>query len=199
MRNDIAGSNSVAAKNRPPHAKRDNSDEALLAKIAAGNRLAMQVLYARHHARVYRFVMRLAGDRTLATDILTDVFLSAWRHAESLERHMAVSTWLIAIARRKAHAALRRRVHVARAGESGAAADPGFACHDEDRVSPIRSGLMRLSREHREIIDLVYYHRKSAREIADIVGISEAAVESRMHDARRRLSQLLQGDPKASG
>jgi len=51
----------AAARQAPKAQDQDNSDEALIAKIAAGNRLAMQVLYARHHARVYRFILRLIG------------------------------------------------------------------------------------------------------------------------------------------
>src|SRR5215813_13530169 len=66
MRNDFAELvPGIAAERRSPTAK-DNSDEALIAKIASGSRLAMQVLFARHHARIYRFVLRLLGSEALA-------------------------------------------------------------------------------------------------------------------------------------
>jgi|SRR6266511_5263150 len=69
MRNDFAGLvPGIAAERRPPTAK-DNSDEALIAKIASGNRLAMQVLFARHHARIYRFVLRLLGSEALERSV----------------------------------------------------------------------------------------------------------------------------------
>ena len=69
MRSDFAGLVAgIAADRRPPTAK-DNSDEALVAKIASGNRLAMQVLFARHHARIYRFVVRLLASEALAEDV----------------------------------------------------------------------------------------------------------------------------------
>ena len=200
MRNDTAGSKSVAPANRLWRGRQDNSDEALIAKVAAGNRLAMQVLYARHHSRIHRFLTRLAGDDALAEDILTEVFLSAWRHAHRFAGRMAVSTWLIAIARRKAQAVLRRDANEGRGWENQAATGTGFVQQRKDRGTPVRDRLMRLSREHREIIDLVYYHQKSVREIADIVGISEHAVEVRMRDARRSLSELpgQRAAPKAS-
>jgi RNA polymerase sigma-70 factor (ECF subfamily) len=51
------------------------SDEALIARIASGDRLAMQVLFARHHARIYRFVLRLLRDRWKAEDLISEVFL----------------------------------------------------------------------------------------------------------------------------
>ena len=59
----------------------------------------------------------------------------------------------------------------------------------------LRSCLGRLSREHREVIDLVYYHEKSVEEVAEIVGIPEATVKTRMFYARKKLSELL----KAAG
>jgi len=55
----------------------------------------------------------------------------------------------------------------------------------------LRQCLTKLSTEHREIIDLVYYHEKSVEEVAGIVGIPEATVKTRMFYARKKLSELL--------
>ena len=55
----------------------------------------------------------------------------------------------------------------------------------------LRRCLGQLSREHREIIDLVYYHEKSVQEVAGIVGIPSNTVKTRMFYARQRLSELL--------
>src|SRR5215472_18161968 len=67
----------------------------------------MQVLYARHHVRVYRFVLRLTQDRSLAEDIVSDVFIDVWRQAGSFKGKSRVFTWVLAIARHKALSALR--------------------------------------------------------------------------------------------
>src|SRR3954462_13984199 len=85
------------------------ADEVLIGRIATGDRLAMQVLFARHHVRVYRFVLRLVSDPTLAEDLISEVFLDVWRQAGRFEARSAVSTWLLAIARFKALSALRKR------------------------------------------------------------------------------------------
>src|SRR5258707_9723331 len=85
------------------------SDEVLIGRIAAGDKLAMQVLFARHHVRVYRFVLRFVGDPSRAEDLISDVFLDVWRQADKFEARSQVSTWLLAIARYKALSALRRR------------------------------------------------------------------------------------------
>src|SRR5687767_6632229 len=109
MQNGFAISNT--ATRRPVAAALATSDEALLESIADGNRNAMQVLYARHNVRVFRFVMRIVNDRTVAEDLVSQVFLDVWRTASQFEGRSQVSTWLLAIARFKALSALRERKH----------------------------------------------------------------------------------------
>jgi Sigma-70 region 2 len=89
----------------------DRSDQALIRTIAGGDRRAMQVLYARHHVRVYRFVLRLTNDASLAEDLVSEVFLGVWRHAGGFEGKSQVATWMLSIARHKAFSALKRRPH----------------------------------------------------------------------------------------
>ena len=176
------------------------SDEVLIGRIASGDRLAMQVLFARHHVKVYRFVLRLVRDETAAEDLISDVFLNVWRQAGRFEGRSAVSTWLLAIARFKALSALRRRPHEELDDETAeaiedAADDPEVALAKKDVGALIRKCLIGLSAEHREIIDLVYYHEKSVEEVAQIVGIPENTVKTRMFYGRKKLAELL----KAAG
>jgi RNA polymerase sigma-70 factor (ECF subfamily) len=176
------------------------SDEALIGRVAAGDKLAMQVLFARHHVRVYRFVLRLVRDQTVAEDLINEVFLDVWRQANRFEARSAVSTWLLAIARFKALSALRRRPDEELDEEAAAAVedpgdDPDLAVQKKDKSEALRRCLEALSPEHREIIDLVYYHEKSVEEVAEIVGIPENTVKTRMFYGRKRLSELL----KAAG
>jgi RNA polymerase sigma-70 factor (ECF subfamily) len=176
------------------------SDEVLIGRIASGDRLAMQVLFARHHLRVYRFVLRLVRDESVAEDLISDVFLDVWRQADRFEGRSAVSTWLLAIARFKALSALRRKPDENLDDEAAEAIedtsdDPEAALAKKDKGAVIRKCLTGLSAEHREIIDLVYYHEKSVEEVAVIVGIPEATVKTRMFYARKKLGELL----KAAG
>jgi RNA polymerase sigma-70 factor, ECF subfamily len=172
------------------------SDEVLIARIAGGDRLAMQVLFARHHVRVYRFVLRLVRNEATAEDLISDVFLDVWRQAGKFEGRSAVSTWLLSIARFKALSALRRRP-VEELDEETAEQiedqtdDPETALAKKDKGAILQKCLTALSAEHREVIDLVYYHEKSVEEVAGIVGIPEATVKTRMFYARKKLSELL--------
>ena len=171
------------------------SDEMLIGRIANGDRLAMQVLYARHHVRVFRFVIRLVRDESAAEDLISEVFLDVWRQADKFEGRAAVSTWILSIARFKALSALRRGEE--KLDDETAAAiedhadDPEVTLAKKDKGAVLRQCLTKLSTEHREIIDLVYYHEKSVEEVAGIVGIPEATVKTRMFYARKRLSELL--------
>jgi RNA polymerase sigma-70 factor (ECF subfamily) len=85
------------------------SDEALISAIAAGDRHAMHVLYVRHSVRVYRFVLRLTNDSSLAEDLVSEVFIDVWRRAHGFKGKSQVSTWLLAIARNKTLSAMRAR------------------------------------------------------------------------------------------
>jgi RNA polymerase sigma-70 factor (ECF subfamily) len=172
------------------------SDEVLVGRIATGDRLAMQVLFARHHVRVYRFVLRLVRDDAVAEDLISEVFLDVWRQAGRFEGRSQVSTWLLAIARFKALSALRRRPDEELDDETAEAIEdtsdtPEVTLEKKDKSAAIRKCLEKLSAEHREIVDLVYYHEKSVEEVAQIVGIPENTVKTRMFYARKRLAELL--------
>jgi RNA polymerase sigma-70 factor (ECF subfamily) len=172
------------------------SDEMLLERISGGDRTAMHTLYSRHNVRVYRFVLRMLRDTTLAEDLVSQVFLDVWRTAGQFEGRSQVSTWLLSIARFKALTALRQRKHedidqddVMEIADS---ADTPEASLERSRTSAIlRACVAKLSPAHREIINLVYYHEKSVEEVAALIGIPASTVKTRMFYARKQLAELL--------
>jgi len=156
----------------------------------------MRSLFARHRVRIYRFVLRITRDESLTEDLVSDVFLELWRRAAAYEARATVSTWLLAIARYKATSALRRHTEVALDAETASAIvdpadDPETALQDKDRGEVLRRCLAQLSPEHAAIIDLVYYHERSVKEVADIVGIPEPTVKTRMFYARKKLAGMM--------
>jgi RNA polymerase sigma-70 factor (ECF subfamily) len=191
MQNDTILVDPIPARQRPPAPL--VQDETLIGLIATGDRSAMRVLYSRHRLRVYRFLLRLLRDEALAEDLTSEVFISTWRHADRFEGRSSVTTWLLAIARNKAVGAMRRRreVELDDDVEIAAGDDPETTLQGKHRGEILRRCLTGLSREHREIIDLVYYHERSVEEVAEIVGIPRNTVKTRMFYARRRLSELL--------
>jgi RNA polymerase sigma-70 factor, ECF subfamily len=177
-----------------------SEDPLLIARIASGDRLAMQVLFSRHRVRVFRFLLRYIRDEAAAEDVLADVFLDVWRQAGRFEGRSSVSTWILSMARFKALSRVRQRSYAPldedyAAGIADEADDPEIDLAKRDKGAALRTCLAKLSVDHREIIDLVYYHEKSVEEVAQIVGIPAATVKTRLFYARQKLSEIL----KAAG
>ncbi len=171
-------------------------DEVLIARITAGDQAAMKALYLRHHLRTYRFLRRLVKNAELAEDLTSDVFLDVWRQAGQYEARSSVSTWLLSIARFKALSSFRRKAPETfdpeTAEEIADESDtPEISLQKVSKAKAMRLCIERLSREHREVIDLVYYHEKKIEEIAVILGVPENTVKTRMFYARKRLSEIL--------
>jgi RNA polymerase sigma-70 factor, ECF subfamily len=174
----------------------ERSDDALIVAIAKGDKLAMKVLFARHNVRVYRFALRVTRDEALAEDVLSEVFLHAWRGAKNFQAKSKVSTWLLAIAHNKAKDAMQRRRHEYLSDEDAAeiedtADNPEATWGKIELGQLLRTCLSKLPAAQREVLDLVYYHHKSVEEVAQIVGAQASTVKTRMFYARNRLAQML--------
>src|SRR6185295_718699 len=194
----------VAAVSAPAAtAGKTSSDEILVEQIAAGSKPAMQALFARHRTCVYRWLLRFVSNETLAEDLLSEVFLDVWRQAGRFQRRSSVSTWLLAIARHKALSARRRRTEGAELDEkieasiADPANDPELALQEKDRGELVRRALMRLSPEHREVIDLVYYHEKSVDEVAHILDVPPATVKADLVSRKVAVTATISGTPAA--
>jgi RNA polymerase sigma-70 factor, ECF subfamily len=144
----------------------------------------------------------LPSAETLAEDLLSEVFLDVWRQAGRFEGRSSVATWLMSIARFKALSARRRRTEAEldekiETAVADTANDPEAALQEKYRGELLRQALTQLSPEHREAIDLVYYHEKSIDECAQVLGIPAATVKTRMFYARKEIGRVGQGRLKA--
>jgi RNA polymerase sigma-70 factor, ECF subfamily len=171
------------------------SDE-VFRRIANGDRLAMRTLFARYRVSLYRWLLRSLGDAALAESLLNEVFLDVWRNAASFDGRSSVSTWLLAIARAKALSSRQSKLH-SKLDDELARTVPVASDRPElplqgSRGEVLRHSLAWLSREYGEVIDLVYYHGKSVKEVAQIVGTDERTAKSRMYDAGRRLAEWVE-------
>ena len=189
-------SGSTAARYGSPRDPKETSDEVLVGLIAKGDKGAMQVLYARHKVRVFRFLMRFVGREVTAEDLVSEVFIEAWRHADRFEARSQVLTWLLAIARHKALSALRRRSAHEVDDErlefiEDPCDDPEPPMQKTERNALIADCLKQLPPAHREIIDLVYYHERTIDDVAEIIGVPQNTVKTRMFYARERMAELL--------
>ena len=152
MRSSLVPAAGPISNTLPGTTSRSSLDAALIARIAKGDRNAMLVLFTGHQARVFRFILRMTGDKTIAEDLTSEVFLDVWRQAGQFEGRSTVSTWMLAMARYKALAARRRRCEdqldeeVAEAIEDEND-DPEVAVQKKDRSEILRRCLGKLSAE----------------------------------------------------
>jgi len=174
-----------------------DADKDLIARIAARDGAAMRALFARHNVRVFRYLVRQVRNEAVAEELTNEVFLDVWRQAGRFEGRSAASTWMLAIARNKAISAMRKKREETMEDDSAAEllADEGDTperhAEKQSKASVIRAVIDALSAEHKEVIDLVYYHEKSVREVAEITGTPQATVKTRMHYARKQLGLRL--------
>jgi RNA polymerase sigma-70 factor (ECF subfamily) len=197
----LHGPNPTAA----PHALADrrkaslqkSSDEAVMEALVEGDKHAIQVLFARHNVRVFRYVVRLVRNPSVAEDLVNEVFLEVWRQPGKFSGRSRVATWLLAIARNKALTVLRRCSDVELDDETAMTIedpsdDPEATVEKSDRSEILRKCLTQLSPMHREVIDLVYYHEKSVGEVAQIIAAPQSTVKTRMFYARNQIERLLE-------
>ena len=131
-------------------------DKELIARIATGDRAAVQTLFARHQTRVFRFVMRHVRSQSMAEELVNEVFLDVWRQAGRYEGRSSVSTWLLAIARNKALSQLRKR-RDAQLDEDYAMGlmdtgdTPDIEVQKSDKADALRQAIDRLTEDHRAV------------------------------------------------
>jgi RNA polymerase sigma-70 factor (ECF subfamily) len=184
------------------------SDEQLLHLYTRGELEAMEVLLERYKKPVFSFVLRMVGNRTRAEDLLQETFLRLVEHAHTFEGNAKLKTWIFRIARNQCIDEARRRVHrnhPSLDAPSGQDAD-GPNLHERvasreanaERRSVGNELKVRMGRaiealpdEQREVFLLRQVQNLQFKEIAEVTGVSENTVKSRMRYALERLQEAL--------
>jgi RNA polymerase sigma factor (sigma-70 family) len=185
----------ASAAQAVPRAERD--EVRLLGRIAAGDMRAFEELYRSYYPRLMRFLERMTRRPGLVEEVLNDTMLVVWRRADDFNGGSKVSTWIFAIAYRKALKALQRFDEPVDDEPVQARPDPEPGPELQVDLWQLRQALTKalegLSAEHRAVVDLTYFHGLGYREIAEIVSCPVDTVKTRMFHARRKLRALLAG------
>jgi RNA polymerase sigma-70 factor, ECF subfamily len=169
----------------------------LIAAIANGDATAVKHLYAATHVRLFRYLVRQLRNEAVAEEVMNEVYLAVWQNAARYEARSAPMTWMLSIAHNKAISTMRKRREVSGIDdeETSQIADgddtPEVVAQKRDKSEQIRACVNRLGADHKAVMDLVYYQERSVAEVAEILGIPEATVKTRMFYARKKLSELL--------
>lgn len=175
----------------------DAEEAGLIARVALGERDAFERLYHVYHPRLTRFLERMTRRPQLVGELLNDTMLVVWNRADRFNGASKVSTWIFAIAFRKARKALSRLDEPVdeSLGVPSLACAPG-ADHEVDARelrALLRRALDELPAAQRAVVELTYFHGFDYREIADIVECPVDTVKTRMFHARRRLKAMIGG------
>jgi RNA polymerase sigma-70 factor (ECF subfamily) len=181
-----------------------------LARVAAGDADAFATLVDSHQERLLRLCERLLGDAEEARDAAQDVFLKAYRKAGEARPQGQVYTWLYRIAVNHCLNKLRRRKLVRflrwegseerNTGDAPAfdppdpAADPAAALESRRRWQTTRRAVARLPENQRAVLVLVRFEGMSYKQAAEVLGITDGAVESRLVRAMRRLEAAQEAE-----
>jgi RNA polymerase sigma-70 factor (ECF subfamily) len=170
------------------------TDAELLREIAGGDRDALETIVSRYEPAVFRFGQALTGDRAAAEDVLQETFLAVWKNAGTFRGAGSARSWVLSIVRNAANRRFRR--HAGEPGQMESLSDlgaaAGFARVDPqiaDRLADrelVEIGFRGLPVEDREILLLRDGEGYSGEEVAEALGISLAAMKSRLHRARLR-------------
>jgi RNA polymerase sigma-70 factor (ECF subfamily) len=158
---------------------------------------AFERLYRIYQPRLARFLTNLVKRPQLVEEVLDDTMMVVWNTAGSFRGTSKLSTWVFAIAYRKALKARMRWPDPLEDQQFDNRVSNDAAPDAELEQSRIRSALVDamegLSAEQRAVVDLTYFHDLGYREIAEILGCPVDTVKTRMFHARRRLRQALSG------
>jgi len=176
----------------------DAREEArLLERVAEGDLRAFEALYRIYHPRLSRFLMSVIRRPQLVEEALNDTMLAVWARPGSYSGASKPSTWIFAIAYRKALKALRgqdeavedKDAETRQSGEPGPEQELGR----RQAQAALLSAIGGLSADHRAVVDLTYFHEIGYREIAEIMDCPVDTVKTRMFHARRHLKAKLAG------
>jgi len=169
----------------------------LLERIKAHDVDAFERLYRMYQPRLARFLINLVKRPQLVEEVLDDTMMVVWQTAGSFRGTSKLSTWVFAIAYRKALKARARWPDPIEDDERDLRVSNDPLPDAELQRSRIHQALTRamreLSTEQRAVVDLTYFHGLGYREIAEILSCPVDTVKTRMFHARRRLKQALPG------
>ena len=175
-----------------------DSDEDLVAAVAAGDREAFAALYRRRRADVYRFALHMTGTPSAAEDVAQDVFMVVMHDARRYSpARAAVVPWLLGIARNMARRRLGDRRHASldeTTRDPAVHADPSDRLVLSQRVEALRRALITLPVPYREAIVLCDLQELSYQDAATVAGCAIGTVRSRLHRGRQLLAATMRGE-----
>src|SRR3990170_8040925 len=175
-----------------------DSDQRLILLVRERDGDAFDELYRRYQTRLSRFLANVVRQPQIVEEVVDDTLMVVWERATDFKGESKLSTWIFAIAYRKAMKALRRfdapiEDHDAE-NRASHEASPEDAFGQTRLHRLLRGAMAELSPDHRGVVELTYFQDLSYREIAEIMDCPVDTVKTRMFYARRQLKLRLDGE-----
>ena len=170
----------------------------MLDRIARRDLRAFEALYRAYHGRLSRFILNIIRRAPLVEEVLNDTMMVIWDKPGGYNGSSKLSTWIFAIAYRKALKALKRVDEPL--DDEAVRRRPSLDPNAEQEIGQRQSqeilmhAINELSADHRAVVDLAYFHGVGYREIAEIMNCPVDTVKTRMFHARRHLRGKLAGE-----
>jgi RNA polymerase sigma-70 factor, ECF subfamily len=170
-------------------------DADAVARVAAGDAVALRELYDRYGRVVYSFAYRLTGDATLSEECVQDVFVALWRRAADFDPTRAkLTTWLFVVARNRAIELGRQKARRPELRDelepTGFSPDPAELVATADQAQRVAEAVAELPEEQLAVLRLSYFDGLSHAEIAEVIGVPLGTVKGRVRLALQRLRSL---------
>lgn len=181
---------------------RNESEEELMRQIRERRRDSLELLYDRHSRLVFSFALRIAGNESLAREIVQLVFARLWTTKAQYDAGKGLFTsWLITMTRHISIDVLRRErrqqsmvsIEDVKESLSSSSDSPEAVVIRSDQQMVIAAASKRLSEPQQKVIELLYWKGYTLQEIADIGGEPVGTVKSRLHQALKTLRRHLHG------
>jgi RNA polymerase sigma-70 factor (ECF subfamily) len=168
----------------------------ILARCRHGDACAVRLLVRRFSHSAGQLATALLSDQHLAEDAVQNAFLTALARLEQLRAPTAFGAWFRQIVRTESHRILRHRrgeTDVRDEIDIGVFNDPAAAAEASELRAVVREAVKRLPPAASKTTEMFYLDERSHAEIADFLEVPTGTVKRRLHDARRRLRELLAG------
>jgi RNA polymerase sigma factor (sigma-70 family) len=169
------------------------TDEILMLAVRGGDIAKLGVLFDRRHRALFDFFARLTGSRTVAEDLVQDVFFRILKYRETFRDDSRFKAWMFHIARNAAADYYRKQPAESVLPEDDNPAlqsrspFPGHVLEQQQQASLLERALFKLAPEKREVLVLSRYQDMKYDEIAELLGCQTGAIKLRVHRAMKEL------------
>jgi RNA polymerase sigma-70 factor (ECF subfamily) len=150
------------------------------------------------HQDMYRYAAWLCRDPSIAEEVVQEALLRAWKSLDALREDSAAKPWLLTIVRREnARYFERKRLETVDIDDLSPAQSAMLAEKEDSQLEDMRLAIFRLEDDYREPLVLQVLMGHSTREIAELMGIQQGAVLTRLHRARHKLKDEMDKEAAA--